>query len=175
MTWSQSGWYTETLHDVLTDVTQTGNPNPLTLTGADAYMYLSLLSSSPTAYTDPVAYGGSAPNWDTTDEVTGTNWSTGGVQLSTAAGGSSVTTTLTRGGSGPYTLIYSWTNALSVASTTISTAIYGCIIYFEAVTTSSHAKPNLLALYFGTGYTTVSGTFGITPSGSGLSVLTLTG
>lgn len=176
--WSQSGWYTATLLQSLTGVTQSGNPTLVNLVGSSGsvstYMYLSLLSSAPTAYTTPVAYDDASAAWVNTDEVTGTNWSTGGVELYTAYAGSDVVPTLTQTGSQPYSLTYSWTNPLSVSSTTISTAIYGCIIYYHGIS-APVSKPCLLALYFGTGYTTVSGTFGITPSGSGLSVLTLTG
>jgi hypothetical protein len=38
----------------------------------------------------------------------------------------------------------------------------------------SDFTPCLLTIYVGTGYNTVNGTFGITPSGTGLSQLTLT-
>jgi hypothetical protein len=110
-----------------------------------------------------------------TDEVTGTGWATGGPLLNAAAAGSGdvVETCVSSGGTASVGLItYSWTNPLSVAGTTL-TGIFGFIIYFSAIT-ASVSKPCLLTIYVGTGYNTVAGTFGITPSGTGLSQLTLT-
>jgi hypothetical protein len=175
MAYSKSGWFTDTLLAVLTSVSQTGTPSGvISLTGSttDNNTYLSLVSSSATDYSSPVATGSSSPAWANTDEITGTGWATGGVELGTAASGSSVTTTLTQTGSGPYALTYSWTNPLSVTGTTL-TGVYGFITYFKNIS-APVSKPELLTIYVGTGYNTVAGTFGITPSGTGLSVLTLT-
>jgi len=175
MAFTKSGWYTQSLLYAMLDTAQTGSPATIELTGQDATNYLSLLSNAGTDYTSELATGGAgaAIAWTNTHEVTGTAWPTGGVQLSTAAAGASVTTTLVQGGAGPYYLQYSWSSALSVPSTTL-TGAYGAIIYAHGIT-APVSKPMLLVIYFGgTGYQTANGTFGITPSGSGLSQLTLT-
>ena len=65
----------------------------------------------------------------------------------------------------------SWTNPLAVSGTTL-TGAGGCIIYAHPLTSPS--IPMVLSLCFGSAYSTVNGVFGITPSGSGLSQLTLT-
>jgi hypothetical protein len=49
--------------------------------------------------------------------------------------------------------------AVSVASTTLATGIYGCLVYDNTLA----PKCAIAAVYFGTtGYTTSNGTFGIT-------------
>src|SRR6516162_4210034 len=173
MPFTKSGWYTQALLYQLLGTAQTGGT--LNLTGNDANNKISLHSSSGTDYSAELATGGAtaAIAWVSTNEITGTGWATGGVTLSTAATGStSVTTTFAIGGAGPYYLQYSWTNPLAVASTTL-TGVYGCILYANGIT-APVAKPMLLLLCFGASYSTVSGVFGITPSGSGLSQITLT-
>jgi hypothetical protein len=155
----------------------TGTPTTMTWPAAstnDTHQFLSLHSSSGTDYSGELAYGGAttAIAWVNTNEVTGTNWATGGVELGTAASGGSVTSTFSQTGSGPYSLTYTWASGLAVANTTL-TGVYGCIMYWSAITAPVDL-PMFLELCFGTAYATVAGTFGITPSGSGLSVLTLT-
>jgi hypothetical protein len=174
MAYSKSGWYLHTLMDMYTNVTETGTPTKITLAGNSANENLSLLSSAVTDYAAPVAVGNASPAWVNTNEITGTGWSTGGVLLSTAFTGSDVIETCasSAGTSSPGLITYSWTHPLTVASTTL-TGVYGFIIYFVNIT-ASVSKPCLLTIYVGTGYNTVSGTFGITPSGTGLSQLTLT-
>lgn len=175
-TFSKSGWYTQSLLYSMLGTVQTGTPTAMSLTGTttDNNMYLSLHNSSGTDYATELATGGATTTtaWVNTNEVTGTGWATGGVELGTAASGSSVTTTFVQGGAGPFYLQYGWTNPLAVTGTTL-TGIYGCIIYWHGIT-APVSKPMLLVLCFGTAYNTVAGTFGITPSGSGLSQLTLT-
>jgi hypothetical protein len=175
---TKSGWYTETFLAALGNAVdvQTGTPTVISLTGEDANLKLSLYSSLASDGSAPLVFSSATPGWANTFEVTGTGWVTGGVQLSTAAGGSSVASALTQFGSSPYGVQYSWGSALSVPSTTLS-AVYGCIVYFPSITAGTGlnvSKPMLLSLCFGTAYATVAGTFGITPSGSGLSQLTLT-
>ena len=173
MAYTHSGWYIHTLLDGLLGVTETGTPTAIKIT-QDANLYISLHSSSGTDYASELAYGAASPAWVATNEIvsSGGNWtSSGGVVLSTANAGGDVTTTATITGSGPYVLTYSWT-ALSVTNTTF-TGVYGMIIYFHDIT-ASVSKPMLLNICFGSSYNTVSGTFGITPSGSGLSAITLT-
>lgn len=172
--YSKSGWYLHTLYDGLVGTTETGTPAKIVVTQS-ANEYISLHSSSGTDYSTELDYHSASPAWVNTNEVvsSGGNWtSSGGVVLNTAAGGSDVTPTLTITGTGPYALTYTWTSALSVTNTTF-TGVYGMIIYFHDIT-ASVSKPMLLNICFGSSYNTVSGTFGITPSGSGLSAITLT-
>lgn len=169
---TKSGWYTETLLYALAASAnaQTGTPTTVGLTGNDANMKISLYSSSSADGSAPLTFGSSTPAWTNAVEVTGTGWTTGGPTIASAVGASA--TTLAQFGSSPYGLQYSWSTSLSVASTTLSN-VYGCVIYFQSIT-APVSKPMLLSLCFGTAYATVAGTFGITPSGSGLSQLTLT-
>jgi len=175
MAYSKSGWYLHTLMDMFTNVTETGTPTKITLAGNSLNENLSLVSSSAADYAAPVAVGNASPAWVNTDEVTGTGWATGGVNLhAAAAGGTDVVETCasSAGTTSAGLITYGWTNPLSVTGTTL-TGIYGFIIYFVNIT-ASVSKPCLLTIYVGTGYNTVAGTFGITPSGTGLSQLTLT-
>jgi hypothetical protein len=175
MPFAKSGWYLQSLLYSMNATAMTGTPTAIALTGQDANNKISLHSSAGTDYAAELATGGAtaAIAWVNTNEITGTGWSTGGVTLSTAAsGGTTVTTTFAIGGAGPYYLQYSWTNPLAVANTTL-TGVYGSIIYANGIT-APVAKPMLLVLCFGASYNTVAGVFGITPSGSGLSQITLT-
>jgi hypothetical protein len=176
MAFTKSGWYLQSLLYSMLATAQTGTPAAIALTGQDANNKISLHSSTGTDYTTELATGGTttAIAWVNTNEVTGTGWATGGPTLSVAAAGStSVTTTFAIGGAGPYYLQYSWTNPLAVSGTTL-TGVAGCIIYANGITAPVN-KPMLLLLCFGgSTYSTVSGVFGITPSGSGLSQITLT-
>jgi hypothetical protein len=171
MAYTKSGWYTNSILAPLTAVAQTGTGGwNLTL----ATWKISLLTyASVTDGSSPVQFQTTTQAWVNTFENTGTGWVTTGVLLSAAAAGStSVTPTVTLTGSSPYSVTYSWTNPLSVAGTTL-TGAGGCIIYADPLS-APIVKPMILSLCFGAAYSTVSGTFGITPSGSGLSVLTLT-
>lgn len=170
-----SGWFVQTLLMSFTQTTQTGTPTSLNFaTNAnDANMKIALYGSGATQYAQPVSVASATLGvWTNAQEVTGTSWSTGGIPLSTAATGSSdVSQTLTNPATTPANLVFTWANALSVANTTL-TGVYGFVIYFQSIT-APLSKPELIEIYVGTGYNTVAGTFGITPSGSGLSVLTL--
>ena len=180
MAWTSSGWYTQTILYSLLGTSMTGSPSTIAFNASgtytnDTYMYLSLVNNTPSNYATPVNYNGTSTNlaWVNTDEVTGTGWSSGGVELATAAASSSSVQSFAELAlSGPYGIEYTWQNALSVPSTTLS-SIYGFIIYFHGIS-APVSKPMMLAIYVGTGYSTVSGTLGITPSGSGLSQITLT-
>lgn len=176
---TKSGWYTQSLPYALSGTAITGGAATQLLTGQDTQNYLSLIGNGGTDYTAVLnttaattniawAGGSGSPNY----EIFGTGWVTGGVQLSVAAAGGPVTTTIVQTGAGPGLLTYSWTNPLSITGTTL-TGMYGFIIYNHSAT-SPVTKPMILLIYVGTGYNTVAGTFGITPSGSGLSQLTLT-
>ena len=98
--------------------------------------------------------------YSATNEVTGTNWPAGGVALSTTGLG----LTSVAGTGVKFDAV-----DVSVASTTISTAAYGCLIYDATVT-----NRGIVAVYFGgTGYTTNNGTFGITWNASGIFTIQL--
>lgn len=113
-------------------------------------------SATATIDTDPSYYGAAA--WAT--EVTGTNWAAGGVALSTNVV-SLVSTTGVKFDAAD----------VSVASTTISTAAFGCLIYDTA---AGLTHPSVLvAVNFGASYTTNNGTFGITWDALGIFQLTL--
>lgn len=91
-----------------------------------------------------------------TGEVTGTNWSAKGVALT----GVTMATT----GSGVNTgIMLDDTGNVSVASTTISTAVKGCLVFDDTIAAGT-ADCGLAVIYFGnaSGYTTNNGTFGIT-------------
>lgn len=99
--------------------------------------------------------------YSATNEVSGTNWAAGGVALSAAASGSSSVSPTTTDVSG--TLKYTFTNAVSVATTTLTNA-RGLIMYADALAGDN----NIFAVTFGADYSTVAGTFAITPNASGL-------
>jgi hypothetical protein len=93
-------------------------------------------------------------SYSATNEVTGTNWSSGGVALASPA----VTLVSTTG------VKFDATD-VSVASTTISTGVLGAVIYDDSLS----PKAGFVAVYFGgTSYTTNNGTFGITWDSSGI-------
>jgi hypothetical protein len=171
MAYTKSGWYTNTILAMLeaTSTTGTGGLN-LSL---DTW-YVSLLTyASVTDGSSPVQFQTTTQTWVNTFENTGTGWVTTGVSLHTAAAaGASVTPTVTLGGASPYYVQYTWTNPLAVSGTTL-TGAGGCIIYAQPLS-APISKPMVLSLCFGSAYSTVNGVFGITPSGSGLSQLTLT-
>ena len=178
MAYTKSGWYTNTILAMLeaTSTTGTGGLN-LSL---DTW-YVSLLTyASVTDGSSPVQFQTTTQLWVSTFECIGGSGGgaspsarpTGGVSLHTAAAaGASVTPTVTLGGSSPYYVQYSWTNPLAVAGTSL-TGAGGCIIYAKPLSVPN--TPMVLSLCFGSPYSTVNGVFGITPSGSGLSQLTLT-
>ena len=177
MAYAKSAWYTQSLLYALEGTTMTGLPTTMIWPAASTYdvrQSLSLHSASGNDYSGELAYGGAttAIAWVDTNEVTGTNWATGGVVLSTAASGGAVDSSFSQTGSGPYALTYTWASGLAVANTTL-TGVYGCILYWNDMS-APVVNPMFLELCFGTAYATVAGTFGITPSGTGLSVLTLT-
>jgi hypothetical protein len=82
-----------------------------------------------------------------------------------AAGASSVTPTVTDVSG---TLKYTFTNAVSVATTTLTNA-RGLIMYADALASDN----NIFAVTFGADYSTVAGTFGITPHANGLFTIDL--
>lgn len=142
-----SGLFVPTLQDVL-DTTQLAiNLDLTTHKGA-------LFNNSITPnYTTDTAYGVSPYN---ANEVTGTNWASGGVALAgtglSASGG---------------VLTYDATD-VSVASTTI-TGARAYLLYADALTGNNA----ILLVDFGADYSTVNGTFAIVWNASGIFTLDL--
>jgi hypothetical protein len=103
-----------------------------------------------------------------TNEVSGTGWAAGGVLLSAAAaGGTSVAPTLTEAPAG--TMMYDWTNDLSVASTTLTGARCG-LLYANGLA----GKNAIVLINFGADYSTNNGTFGLSPAAAGVFTIDLT-
>lgn len=108
--------------------------------------------------------------WTNANEVTGTNWPTGGVLLSAiAAGGTSAAPTVTVSPTG--TLMYD-SNDYAVAATTITNARAGRL-YADALTTPT-ADALILLLNFGADFSTNNGTFGVQFASTGIFALDLT-
>lgn len=125
--------------------------------GSDTW-YCALFNDSVSASADTAsaAYG-TAP-W-ATNEVTGTNWPSGGIAMSNFA-------VSINSGVG----ITFDADDTTAANTTISSAAYGCLVYDSTVSNRA-----LVAVYFGgSGYTTNNGTFGITWDSSGIAAIDLT-
>lgn len=143
-----SGLYVPTFQDVL-DTTQLALDLDLeTHKGA-------LFSNSITPnFTTDTAYG-VAP-YDA-NEVTGTNWASGGVAL---------TGTTLAASSG--TLVFDATD-VSVASTTLTNA-RGYLLYADALAGNNA----ILLVNFGADYSTVNGTFAITWAAGGIFIIDLT-
>lgn len=106
-------------------------------------------------------------SWNTTNEVTGTGWASGGIALSAAAaGGTSTAPTLTESPTG--TLMYDM-NDVAVSSTTLTNA-RAARIYADAL-----AGDNLIVLInFGADFSTSNGTFGIQWAATGVIALDIT-
>lgn len=108
--------------------------------------------------------------WNSTNEVSGTGWATGGVLLSAAAAGATSTApTLTESPTG--TMMYDM-NDIAVASTTLSNA-RAAIIYADALTTPT-ADPRIVLINFGADFSTSNGTFGIQWAATGVFAIDLT-
>jgi hypothetical protein len=104
--------------------------------------------------TDPASYAVAPYN---ANEVTGTNWSAGGVAL-----GSPTMTLISTVG------VMFDGNDISVANTTLS-LVRGCAVYDNTLA----PKAVVMAITFGADYSTVSGTFAITWDVNGLARITL--
>jgi hypothetical protein len=105
--------------------------------------------------------------WNSTNEVFGTGWATGGVALSAAAAGATSTVpTLTISPTG--TMMWDMGD-VAVSGTTLTNAM-AARIYADAL-----AADNLLILVdFVTAFSTVNGTFGITWAAAGVGTWDLT-
>ena len=135
-----------------------GTGSPALTYGTASNQYIALFNNSVTPnYHDTLAnsaYG--AGQW-ASNEVTGTNWSAGGVVMTTG----SVTTSVTDTGT---VLKYTASGALSVASCTFSNA-YGCLIYMNSLS----PKYALIAVPFPSApFSPNNGTFSITWNASGI-------
>lgn len=139
-----SGWYTQNMIDEL-DVTNIGFD--LTLTTHK----IALINNTHTPNFDTDA------TWNSTNEVFGTGWATGGVVFSAAAAGAtSLAPTLTISPAG--TMMWDM-NDVAVSSTTLTNA-RAARLYADALTTPV-ADALLLLINFVTDFSTVNGTFGI--------------
>lgn len=169
MAWTKSGLYVHTIQEVLKGTSLTGGQVNLTL----ATYKIALHSSALTDGTAPINFSSATPSWANTSEVSGTGWAAGGVLLSAAAaGGTSVTPTCAEGTAG--SLRYDHTNDVSVSGTTL-TGIFGCIIYADPVTAPADmVDAMLVAVTFGTSYSTSAGTFGIQWAATGIFEIDLT-
>lgn len=149
-----SGIYVANIIDVL-DATQLAVD--LSLTSHK----LSLISNTATPNFDTDV------TWNSTNEVFGTGWPTGGVTLATAAaGGTSTAPTLTVSPAG--TAMYDM-NDVAVSSTTLTNA-RAVRLYADAL-----AGDNLIVLVnFGADFSTSNGTFGIQWAATGVLALDLT-
>ena len=157
MAWSTSYVVPSTLVSALQ---ANGTRINLDLSSASVNDYLALYDGTvtPNVDTDPQSYN-VAP-WNT-GESTGTNWSAGGVALNLSGAGLAHVS----GGN----LVFTAGN-VSVASTTLADAIYGCLIYDNALSPAAA----VCAVWFGgSGYTTSAGTFGITWPASGVWTIAL--
>jgi hypothetical protein len=146
-----SGWYGQNFIDEL-DVTNIGFD--LTLTTHK----VALLSSAATPNFDTDV------TWNSTNEVTGTGWATGGIALSAAAaGGTSTAPTLTISPAG--TMMWDMGD-IAVASTTL-TGVRACRFYADALTTPT-ADALILLINFVSDFATVAGTFGVQFAATGV-------
>jgi hypothetical protein len=171
MAYTKSGWYTNSLLAPLTNVAQTGTGGwSLSL---NTWKVSLLTYASVTDGSSPVQFQTTTQAWVNTFEAIGTGWVTTGYTLATSAvGATDVVAGVTLTGASPYALTYTWTNPLSRSGTTL-TGVGGLILYADPLS-APIVKPMILSLCFGAAYSTVAGVFGVTPSGTGLSVLTLT-
>lgn len=146
MAWTESGLFFATWRDTLKQV--------IAMSLIDTNNNLSLTDNSDTpdfiSATDP-------STWTNAHEVTGTNWLTGGINLSTGSYAPAVTQSPSK------TLMYSLSN-VSVASTTLTNA-FGAYIYANGLS----PKAKIMGIWFGgTGYSTVAGTFAINWNAAGV-------
>lgn len=168
---TKSGWYTNTVLAALLATTQTGTGGLSFTLNTWKVSLLTYATASDGA--SPIQFQTTSQAWVSTFEATGTGWVTTGYTLATSAtGATDVVPTCALFGASPYGIQYSWTNPMSRAGTTL-TGVGGMIIYADPLS-APIVKPMLLYINFGAAYSTVAGVFGVTPSGSGLSQLTLT-
>lgn len=167
---TKSGIYVQTLKDILIQTAYT----PANINFTLATYKIAAFSNAASDAAQPLNFSGTGANqsWSNAYEtVSTTNWPTGGILLSVANAGGTVTPTLAEGTTG--SIRYDHTSDLSVASTTFSTGPYGVIIYADPVT-APNADPMLVAVCFGSAYPTNNGTFGIQWSATGIFEIDIT-
>jgi hypothetical protein len=146
-----SGWYVQNMIDEF-DVTNTGLD--LTLTTHK----IALISDAATPNFDTDV------TWNSTNEVAGTGWVTGGIALSAAAaGGTSTAPTLTVSPAG--TMMWDMGD-VAVSATTLTSAM-AARIYADALTTPT-ADALIILIDFVTAFSTNNGTFGIQWAAAGV-------
>lgn len=154
-----SGLYVQNFIDEL-DATNVGFD--LTLTTHK----VALLSSAATPNFDTDV------TWNTTNEVTGTGWASGGILFSAAAaGGTSLAPTLTIPGGTPGTMMWDM-NDVAVSGTTITNA-RAARMYADALTTPT-ADALICLINFGADFSTSNGVFGIQFATTGVFALDMT-
>ncbi len=164
MAFSNSGIYVHFLEQVLRGTSLTGGPVDLRL----GTYKIALHSNSLTPGTAPINYAAPSITWTQPTEVSCTGWAAGGVTITSATGGSA---TLGEGTAG--SLRYDM-NDVSVASTTL-TAVRGCIIYADPLTAPADmVDAMLVAVTFGSDFSTNNGTFGIQWAATGVFELDVT-
>lgn len=148
-----SGWYTQNMVDVF-------DPTQLALDLTLATYKVALLSNAATpAFDTDISF-------NTTNEVFGTGWASGGVLLSAAAaGGTSTAPTVTISPAG--TMMWDM-NDLAVANTTV-TNLRAFRFYADPLT--SPADPLILLINAVSDFSTVNGTLGLTFSPLGVAVV----
>lgn len=146
-----SGWYTQNYLDSL-DVTALA----IDLTLTTHKIALIADAHTPNFDTDVT--------WNSTNEVAGTGWASGGIALSAAAaGGTSTAPTLTISPAG--TMMWDMAD-IAVSGTTLTNAM-AARFYADAL-----AADNLLLLVdFVTAFSTVNGVFGIQLAATGLATV----
>jgi hypothetical protein len=155
MAWTESGLFYATWRDMLTNVIA----GDLTLTSQK----IALTNNSETpdfiSSTDP-------STWTSANEVSGTGWASGGIALSAAAaGGTSAAPTVTQSPS--KTLMWDMGNIV-VSGTTLTGAI-GAYIYFDSLA----PKAKSIGIWFGSGYSTLAGTFTMNFNVLGVATVTM--
>lgn len=151
MSVTASGFYVQNIIDEL-DATNVGFDWTLTT------HKWALLSNSATPNFDTDV------TWNSTNEVSGTGWASGGVLFSAAAtGASSLAPTLTISPAG--TMMWDM-NDISVASTTLTNA--RAIRAYADALTSPTADALIILVNFGADYSTVNGTFGVQWAATGV-------
>lgn len=149
-----SGLYIQNLIDEL-DVTNVGFDWTLTT------HKIALISNSATPNFDTDV------TWNSTNEVSGTGWASGGIALSAAAaGGTSTAPSLTISPTG--TIMWDM-NDISVSGTTLTNA-RACRFYADALTTPT-ADALILLVNFVSDFSTVNGVFGIQWAATGVATI----
>jgi hypothetical protein len=152
-----SGLYVQNFIDEL-DVTNIGFDFTLTT------HKIALISNSATPNFDTDV------TWNSTNEISGTGWASGGIALSAAAAGAtSAAPTLTISPAG--TMMWDM-NDIAVSSTTLTNA-RACRFYADALTTPT-ADALIALVNFAADFSTNNGTFGIQWAATGVFALDLT-